>query len=50
MTPKSGTGDAYTMTIAELSATTLKISEPFDLGNGTTYTVTLTFTALFFSF
>lgn len=46
ITPQSGTGDAYTMTIAELSATTLKISEPFDLGNGTTYTVSLTLTAV----
>lgn len=38
--------DSYTMSISELSATTLKFSEPFDFGNGTTYTVTLTLTAV----
>lgn len=41
--PASGTGDPYTMTISELTATTLKISEPFDLGTGTAYTVSFTY-------
>ncbi|MFM8913436.1 MAG: hypothetical protein ACKOE6_11065 [Flammeovirgaceae bacterium] len=41
-----GSEDTYTMTISELNATTLKVSEPFDFGTGTTYTVTLTYSAI----
>lgn len=46
VTPASGTGDLYTLTISELNATTLKITQPFDFGTGSMSNLTLTYTAL----
>jgi hypothetical protein len=39
-------GGSYDINISELSATTLKITESFDPGTGTTYSLTLTYAAV----